>query len=63
MATDATHRRVWQARAERVEAAVGRVQALHERVTITNLGDLGERSWCRPCGQAWPCDTITAVNG
>lgn len=62
MATDADHRRAWQHRAEKAEAAAGRVRALHEQVTIRNIGDLGDRSWCRPCGQAWPCDTITAVN-
>ena len=31
------------------------VLALHERDSLTN--------WCRTCSRAWPCPTVSAING
>lgn len=46
------------ARADRAEAALARVEALH---TGDRHGQDG--GWCYECGLPWPCGTIRAIEG
>ena len=53
-------------RAEKAEAALERVRAMHQRVEICNSDGTHFQWECERCGYddaQWPCATIQAIDG